>query len=540
MGKKRRKNQPRLIPEQDKRICGSICLCQLTIVLSCVSIVYLSVAIYMPTYKAFQSGFETEPVMCQTFHTFYDKNYCPWVSCGEWCLTKTSGFCPQMYATTRRNGTEMMFENCTRFTRTTCPEVKQEIYKSKYNCNNGTQCSALTGLFDCSLGHCRNVSTHFLCHYNADGITIEADRDNMKLNGFFDCKKSRCVKLNKPPTRCDRYCPKVTTTAVNVIIMIDDSLITAECDNGYAYNEARGKEQGIRLAERKQIWNETDGILLTNCFNADIDRDGDKIRATDCLNGTLLKDTIIPKPFMNFTQFWKIYNDSKTYVDPTDKFLPKQSSLTIYNSSQLFVNLEGCVNTLRDECMDFLHTHGRDGLNNTAQSRYLCYYNKDDPTKVLARFDLNRTWQHFLIFFGVPSVLFVVSFVSLCIITRSVKVGDDAKMRCKYCTDENSDIDDIDEIANKCVQRLNAIEEAVNEQENAEQPSTSKSFYQQSQPAYNEPKATTSRAAYEEQDTSGAIAPPINLSPCTETTEKSSTSTNIELKQAEDKPLVIL
>lgn len=57
-------------------------------------------------------------------------------------------------------------------------------------------------------------------------------------------------------------------------------------------------------------------------------------------------------------------------------------------------------------------------------------------------------------------------------------MGDDAKMRCKYCTDENSDIDDdIDELANKCVQQLNAIEEAVNEQDLAiEQPGTSTSI----------------------------------------------------------------
>lgn len=69
----------------------------------------------------------------------------------------------------------------------------------------------------------------------------------------------------------------------------------------------------------------------------------------------------------------------------------------------------------------------------------------------------------------------------------------------------------------------------------------SQQFFQPSRSQYNiEPKATTSKAAYEEFDTSGAIAPPINLSPCTETTEKSSTSINIELKQAEDKPLVIL
>lgn len=48
-------------------------------------------------------------------------------------------------------------------------------------------------------------------------------------------------------------------------------------------------------------------------------------------------------------------------------------------------------------------------------------------------------------------------------------------MRCTYCIDETSDIDDIDELANKCVQQLNAIEEASNEQDLAPaQPGTSK------------------------------------------------------------------
>lgn len=142
----RRKNKPRLIPEQDKRICGSICLCQLTIVLSCVSIVYLSVAIYLPSYKykatptrlwdfdfflltpvccsyrAFQSGFEATPVMCQTVNTTIANN-CPWASCGEWCLTKTGGFCTQIHATVRRNGTDIQLENCTRIATTACPQV---------------------------------------------------------------------------------------------------------------------------------------------------------------------------------------------------------------------------------------------------------------------------------------------------------------------------------------------------------------------------------------------------------------------------------
>lgn len=38
--------------------------------------------------------------------------------------------------------------------------------------------------------------------------------------------------------------------------------------------------------------------------------------------------------------------------------------------------MEGCVNTLRGECKDFVARYGNDGDNNTAQSRYQCYYNK--------------------------------------------------------------------------------------------------------------------------------------------------------------------
>lgn len=38
-------------------------------------------------------------------------------------------------------------------------------------------------------------------------------------------------------------------------------------------------------------------------------------------------DSVLPVPFMNFTQFWKIYNDSKDVIDPTDKY---ESSIEIH------------------------------------------------------------------------------------------------------------------------------------------------------------------------------------------------------------------
>ena len=116
------KYKPPVIPEQDRRICGSICFCQLTVVTSCVALVYLTVAIYIPSHKAFKSGIEPVPVTCQTVETLEPKA-CPWASCGEWCLTKTSGFCPQIHVAARRNGTDIQLGNCSRLHNIACPPV---------------------------------------------------------------------------------------------------------------------------------------------------------------------------------------------------------------------------------------------------------------------------------------------------------------------------------------------------------------------------------------------------------------------------------
>lgn len=120
--KKKPEPPPKPIPEQDRHICGLICVCQLTFVLSSVSLVYLSVAIYLPGYRAFNAAIETVPIMCQTINSTVSNN-CEWASCGEWCLTKASGNCPQYLVTVRQNGTEIGVENCTRLTSVSCPQA---------------------------------------------------------------------------------------------------------------------------------------------------------------------------------------------------------------------------------------------------------------------------------------------------------------------------------------------------------------------------------------------------------------------------------
>ncbi|XP_012280475.1 uncharacterized protein LOC105699768 [Orussus abietinus] len=426
-----RKYKQRLIPEQDRRICGSICLCQFTIVISCVALVYLSVAIYMPSHRAFHAGIEPEPVMCQTVNATL-VNYCGWASCGEWCLTKTTGFCPQIHATVRRNGTDVVFQNCSKMVSISCPQVNLASLK-RYNCNNGSECNVLSGMFNCSLGHCANMSELLLCHYKADGIVVDSEKDNMKLNGFFSCHNTRCTKI-KGPFSCDRYCPKLVTSGVNVFLMQDDNVFTARCSRAVALNKANGKLPGTRLKEPVEIWEEDRGAVIASCLA--VTKNGDSIRTEDCVNGTLLDEATVPQPFINFTTLLDIYNRSLLHpLDPTNVYVPSQRSLTIYNSSRLFINLEGCVNTLRGECRDFLATHGRDGDNQTAQSRYPCFYNKNDSSFVVARFDLRKTRIELLIAIIVPTSLFVISLTTLVVITRSVRVGDDAKMRCRYCTE---------------------------------------------------------------------------------------------------------
>lgn len=101
-----------------------------------------------------------------------------------------------------------------------------------------------------------------------------------------------------------------------------------------------------------------------------------RFSATDCINGTLYDSDVIPHNFINFTTFWKASLKWRDVVDYDQKFLPMQNNLTISNDSHLFINLEGCVNTLKGECKLFLITHGRDGRNQTAQSRFPCFYNK--------------------------------------------------------------------------------------------------------------------------------------------------------------------
>jgi len=98
------------------------------------------------------------------------------------------------------------------------------------------------------------------------------------------------------------------------------------------------------------------------------------------------------------------------------------------------------VNTLRGECNEFVKNNGRDGSNHTGQSRFQCFYHKENSMWTLARYDLERTRIELILFSTIPLVLAVVSCTSLIVCTKVIKVGDDAKMRvkCRGCCGGNA------------------------------------------------------------------------------------------------------
>jgi hypothetical protein len=145
----------------------------------------------------------------------------------------------------------------------------------KYNCNNGSECGSLTGLFNCSLGHCANWSDAYQCQYRADGITLDSERDNVKMSGFFDCRKSRCVEIKQQLT-CDRYCNKIATTNANVFVLYDDFVYSGDCMKASALTRANGTNPGIRI-EPTQIWHKEDKkVLFASCQTAT--KTGDTLR----------------------------------------------------------------------------------------------------------------------------------------------------------------------------------------------------------------------------------------------------------------------
>lgn len=410
-----------IIPPQNTKICGTICICQLTLILSTVAIVYLTVAIYVPSTRAMQSGISETPVMCTTTRAVTVES-CDWGSCGEWCLSKTSGSCMQIYVNLRRNGSNLLLANCTNIAQKFCYGKDQE--NAKRNRCIADECKNLTGTFNCTMGMCIDITDSFECIYKDTDPPLKCSGRRGKitcidLNGLYSCNRGTCERI-RTPYNCDRQCGDIPTRNKNVIMLSGDEVYLSQCQR--CIDQDTGEE----------VWSEAqDNIVMASCHT--ILNTSRGLEAVDCVNGSLLANNIL-SDMTNFTflSYLSVFNTVP--LDERQIVAPPEPELLIANESRLLINLEGCVNTLRDECKEFLKIYGKDGTDHNARARFPCFFSTDNPAIVVARFDLATTTKQFFIASVLPSVLFVVSCLTLILCQRTVVVGDDARMRFQGCT----------------------------------------------------------------------------------------------------------
>lgn len=416
-----------IIPPQDSKICGTICLCQMTAVLSSVALVYLTVAIYMPSLRAFESGIIETPVMCTTVKN-NTVEICEWGSCGEWCLSKSSGSCTQIWVNLRRNGSNLIFQNCTQAITKACHGIDKEKVK-KHSCIQD-ECKNLTGTFNCTMGDCINITEVFECRFNETDPAHKCTGTRGKvvcveLDGLFDCNRGRCKRI-RPPYMCERKCQDMPTHNKNVILLYADYVFLGQCKRAIV-------DDGIVNGTDIVVWNDTlDNTLMASCYTVTLQQGG-TVEANDCINGTLVEKGTLGST-TNYSVLSTLSYTNDRLLDENLEITPPESLLIIANDSKLHINLEGCVNTLRGECAEFFKQYGRDGSDHTARARFPCFYSESNTEKVVARFDLDETYKQFLIASVLPACLFVLSCTILVLCQKTVEVGDDAKMRFKACS----------------------------------------------------------------------------------------------------------
>jgi len=446
----------------EKRICFTVCICQMTAVLSCVSVVYLTVAIYKPAYLTLSSGFIEEPVMCTTIAnvtpTDCDEAHGPgdrekwkgWNSCSEWCLSKASSSCPRIMVDARWNGTGIRLEGCESIEKKFCAGIDPD--KPPLACVEGS-CQGISGLFNCTTpvpipgtssdlsygAKCRDLSSILECNItNAPEMSsCEKPTGCLKLNGTYTCVVGKCYKV-LPPFNCKKKCIGIQTGNKSVIIREGDKIFSAQCLR--AVNISTGEE--LWPLNYKSLTDpETPKTLLMFCTNMFVSpTDNRSYVMSDCFNGTLLE----PNHFGNSTDIVQLL---ETHIESVNEGTdgggvglvgPTELELRIINNTRLFINFESCVNTLiLNECEKFYAEYGGDGTDLRSQSRYQCFYNPDDKDFVALRFNRMKTLTELMLATSIPITLAFVSCFTLIICSRIIRVGDDSHFYFQCCGDDS-------------------------------------------------------------------------------------------------------
>jgi len=310
-----------------------------------------------------------------------------------------------------------------------------------HRCING-ECENLNGIFNCTKGptkvtgevagaRCRNLTSVLSCNLTTtDAASVCNERTAcLNLDGLYECITGSCARV-RPPYKCEKRCIDIKTGGKSVVVRQGDVIFTANC------------KKALDLETNTEIWptglktksGKDNPVLMMFCTNLHDGKEKNSYVLTDCFNGTLLEED----DFGNLTTIKKLLSmhlNADRALDPVNRrFAPPEQDLLIYNSTPLYINYEGCVNTLiLNECEKFYADYGGDGRELRTQSRFQCFYDPEFEDFVVLRFNRLRTLMELMIASIVPTVLAIVSCFTLVFCTRIIHVGDDSHFYFQCC-----------------------------------------------------------------------------------------------------------
>ena len=94
-----------------------------------------------------------------------------------------------------------------------------------------------------------------------------------------------------------------------------------------------------------------------SCSNVTIDHEARSIITRDCVNGTWFPDDFNGGT-TNYSYMSLEYARLRELQEYREPEISYERDIVIFNETKLKINIEGCVNTLSEECEEFYKTYG--------------------------------------------------------------------------------------------------------------------------------------------------------------------------------------
>ena len=338
----------------------------------------------------------------------------------------------QIWVNVRHNGTDVDFFNCKKSKKEDCTVLEPYMEKN-YNCSIHKECANLKGMYNCTEGMCRYIDPFYECAQK--GTVRQRNNCNKrdqcsKLRGTFHCNEGLCAKLkpkNKKPDgtpyeypRCERKCKEVNTKSKNVVLLTSYGYHMAYCDSADE--------------EVARNWTSASETFIATCSKVKIQKTptGNLMKGIDCIDGISIESNELAPKRLNYSQLIN-YVKNQTLEGMGRKILMYEDEVILANKTKLLVNLEGCVNTLRDECAEKFEILGKDGRDYSPQSIFPCFINEDTVSDfAVYKFSRDATILETIIFASVPSGLLVGSCLCLILCSKIVQI-DGSRMYIDCC-----------------------------------------------------------------------------------------------------------